>query len=74
VIGCHPLEEPWIGFVVAGHFQVDKHAPPHKGCAMLESFLASTRCNTERREPKTLRCLSAHGRPRKLLSGLIVQQ
>jgi hypothetical protein len=42
---------------MAGHFQVDKHASPHKGCAMLESLLTSARCNTKRREAKTLRCL-----------------
>jgi hypothetical protein len=55
VVGCHPLEEPRIGLVVASDFQVDEHAPPHERRAMLESFLACTRRDTKRRETEALR-------------------
>lgn len=54
VVGCHPLEEPWIRLIVACYFKVDKHASPHKRSAMLKSLLACTRRDTKRRETKAL--------------------
>jgi hypothetical protein len=55
VVGGHPLEEPGIGFIVAGHLQIDQHASPNECSAMLESLLACTRRDTKRRKTKSLR-------------------
>jgi hypothetical protein len=54
VVVGHPLEEPRVGVIMAGYFEVDEHAPPHESGAMLESLLASTRRNPKRCETEAL--------------------
>jgi hypothetical protein len=55
VVGRHPLEKPWVSFVMASHFEVDQHTSPHKRSAMLKAFLTGTRRYTKRCETKALR-------------------
>jgi hypothetical protein len=55
VVGGHPLEQPGIGFIVAGHLQIDQQASSNECSAMLQSLLACTRRDTKRRKTKSLR-------------------
>lgn len=58
VVVGHPLEEPRIGVVMACYLQIDEHAPTYECGAMLESLLASTRCDSKRCETEALRHVS----------------
>lgn len=54
VIVGHPLQDPGIGIVMAGDFEVDEHAAFNECGAMLQSFLARPRRNPKRCEAEAL--------------------
>lgn len=54
VVVGHPLKEPRIRVIMASYFEVDQHPPTQKCGAMLESFLACTRRNSERCQSEAL--------------------
>jgi hypothetical protein len=50
----HPLEQPWIELVMARDLKVDQHAAAQQRGALLEAFLAYSRCGGKSCEAEAL--------------------